>query len=83
MVDVVKKIKLSTIKYSQVFNRVGPSYEGLAKFAITYQYVGLPRERYNFGFTDVQFHTVSTAPTLYRDNVNCCRLQSSAELMAL
>jgi uncharacterized membrane protein YjgN (DUF898 family) len=38
----------------------------MAKFIIVGQYVGFPREGYNFGFTDVDFHTVSNVPTLYR-----------------
>jgi hypothetical protein len=44
MVDVVMKMKL-IVKYSEVFDRVGPSYEGLVKFTIVDQYVGFPGER--------------------------------------
>jgi hypothetical protein len=43
--------------------------KGLAKFAIMDQYVGFPGEGYNFSFTDVEFHTVSSSLDLYRVNV--------------
>jgi hypothetical protein len=62
MVDVVMKVKFS-IKYTQVFNRIGPDYGGLIKFIIIDQYFGFPGEGYNFSFTDVEFHIVSSAPT--------------------
>jgi hypothetical protein len=32
-------------------------------------YVGFPGEGYNFGFIDVEYHIVSSAPNLYRVNV--------------
>jgi hypothetical protein len=53
------------------FNRVGPGYRGSAKLVIIDQYVGIPGEEYtrNYVFTDVEFYTVSNAPTLYRINV--------------
>jgi hypothetical protein len=54
-------------KYSQVFNRVGPSYGGLAKFKIID--FGFPGEGYNFCFTDAAFHRVCNAPTLHRLNI--------------
>jgi hypothetical protein len=62
-------MKFRINKYSQVFNRVGPRYEGLAKFIIVGQYFGFPGEGYNFSFTDAEFRTVSNAPTLYRVNI--------------
>jgi hypothetical protein len=66
MVDVVMKMKFSINKYSQVFNIVGPVYGVMTNFIIIEQYVGFPGEGYNFSFTDVDFHAVSNAPTLYR-----------------
>jgi hypothetical protein len=48
MVDMVTKMKFRISKYSQVFNRVGLGYGGLAKFIIVYQYIGFPAEGYNF-----------------------------------
>jgi hypothetical protein len=53
----------------QVFNRVGPDYEGLTNFIIIDQYFGFPGEGYNFNFTDAEFHAVGSAPTLYTVNV--------------
>jgi hypothetical protein len=44
-------------------------YRGLAKFIIVEQCIGFPGEGYNFNSIDVEFHTVSNAPTLYRVNV--------------
>jgi hypothetical protein len=38
----------------------------MAKFIIVDQYVGFSGEGYNFSFTDVEFHAVSNAQTLYR-----------------
>jgi hypothetical protein len=71
MVDLVMKTKFRIKKYSQVLNRIGPGYGGLAKFIIIDQYVDFPGEGYtrNFSITDVEFHIVSSAPTLYRANV--------------
>jgi hypothetical protein len=63
---VMKKFRIN--KYSQIYNRIGPHYGGLAKFIIINQYGGVPGERYNFGFTNVKCHAVSNAPTLYRAN---------------
>jgi hypothetical protein len=40
----------------------------LTKFIIVDQYVGFTGEGYNISFTDVEFHTVSSATTLYRVN---------------
>jgi hypothetical protein len=65
MVGVVMKMKFSINKYSQVFNKVGPDYGELAKCIIIDQYVGFPGEGYNFSFTDIEFHTISSAPNLY------------------
>jgi hypothetical protein len=62
---MVMEMKFIINKYSQVFYRVGPGYRELTKFLIV-KYFGFPREVYNFRFTDVEFHTVSNAPTLYR-----------------
>jgi hypothetical protein len=69
MVDMAMKIKFIIVKYSQVFNRVGPGYGGLVKFKIVGQYVGFPGEGCNFSFTEAEFHTVRSAPTLYRVDV--------------
>jgi hypothetical protein len=69
MFDVVMEMKHGINKYSEVFYRVCPGYGGLSKFIIIEQYVGFPGEGHNFSFTDVEFHTVSSAPTLYRVNV--------------
>jgi hypothetical protein len=69
MADVVMKIKFSINKYSQVFNRVGPGYGGLAKFIVIDQYVGFPEDGYNFSFTDAGFRTVISAPAFYTVNV--------------
>jgi hypothetical protein len=68
VVNVVMKMKF-IINNSQVFNRVGPGYGGLAKLIIIDESVGFPGEGCNFSFTDVDFHTVSSAPTLNRVNV--------------
>jgi hypothetical protein len=54
--------------YSQVF-RVGSELYRIEKFIIIGQCVGFPGGGYSFSFTDVEFHTVSNAPTLYRVNV--------------
>jgi hypothetical protein len=68
--DILMEMKFSINKYSKVFYRVGPGYRGLAKFIIKIStLVGFPGERYNFSFTDVEFHAVISAPTLYRINV--------------
>jgi hypothetical protein len=69
IVDVVMKKKFNTNKHSKVFYRVGLGYSGLAEFIIVDQYVGFPGEGYGFSFTDVEFHTVTNAPTLYGVNV--------------
>jgi hypothetical protein len=69
MVDVVMKMKIRIKKYSQVLNRIGPGYGGFTKYIIIDQYVGLPGEGYNFSFTDVEYHIVSSAPALCRVNV--------------
>jgi hypothetical protein len=69
MVDMGMEMKFSFNKYSQALYTVGPGYGGMANFIIIHQYVGFPGEGYNFGFTDVEFHAVSNAPTLYRFNV--------------
>jgi hypothetical protein len=82
MVDVVVKIKFTVNKYSQAFNRVSPVYGGMAEFIIIDQYVHVPGGGYNFRFTDVEFHTVSSATTLHRVMSNYCRLHSSGNLMA-
>jgi hypothetical protein len=66
---MIIEIKFNISKYSQVFCRVGPGCRGLAKFIIVDQYVGFPGEGYDFSFTDVEFHTVSNAQTMYRVNV--------------
>jgi hypothetical protein len=62
MVDVVMRMKFRIKKYSQVFNG------GLTKFIIIDHYVGFLEEGHNFSFTDVEYHVVSSAPTLYRVN---------------
>jgi hypothetical protein len=63
------KMKFSINKYSRVFNRASPGYGGLEKFIILDQYVDLPGEGCNFSFSEAEFHTVSSSPTLYRVNV--------------
>jgi hypothetical protein len=63
------EMKFGINKYSEVFYGVGPVYRRSAKIVIVNQYVGLPREGHYFSFNDVDFHTVSNAPTLYRVNV--------------
>jgi hypothetical protein len=63
------KMKFVINKYSEVLYRVGLVYRRLAKSVIVDQYVGFPDEGYNFSFSDVEFHTVSNAPTLYTVNV--------------
>jgi hypothetical protein len=68
MVDMVMKVKFRIKKYSQVFNRIGPGYGGLTKFIIIDQCVGFHGEGYNFSFTDVEYHIVGSAPTLYGVN---------------
>jgi hypothetical protein len=55
MVDVVVKIKFNIKTYSQIFNRVGQGYGGVAKFLFTDQYVSYGEVHY-FSFTDVDFH---------------------------
>jgi hypothetical protein len=69
IIDVVMEMEFNVNKYSQVFYSVGPGYRGLTKFIVVDQYVGFPGEGYNFSFTDVECHRVSSAPTLYRVNV--------------
>jgi hypothetical protein len=64
--DVVMEMEFNVNKYSQIFYRVGQGYRGLAKFIIVDQYVGFPAEGYKCSFNDVEFHTVSNAPTLCR-----------------
>jgi hypothetical protein len=59
------KMKFSINNYTEVFNRVGPGYGGLAKFTI----FSIPGEEYNYSFTNTEFHTVSSAPTLHKVNV--------------
>jgi hypothetical protein len=44
-------------------------YGGLTKFIIIDDYVGFPEKEYNITITDVVFHTVSSAPTLYKVNI--------------
>jgi hypothetical protein len=69
IVNMIMEMKFSINKYSEVSYRVGPVYRGLSKFVIVDQYVGFPREGYNFSVADVEFHTVRNATTLYRVNV--------------
>jgi hypothetical protein len=66
---MVMEMKFRINNYSEVLYRVGPVYSALAKIVIVYDHVGFPREGYYFRFTDVEFHTVSNATTLYRVNV--------------
>jgi hypothetical protein len=71
-------MKYSIKKIFQLCNKVGPGYPGLARLVIRDQYIGFPKEEYNFGLTDFEFHTVNSAPTFHR--VNCqtltdCSLQ--------
>jgi hypothetical protein len=69
ILDIVMEMMFDINKYSEVYYKESPVYRGLAKSVIVDQYVGFPREGYNFSFTDVESHTVSNAPTLYRVNV--------------
>jgi hypothetical protein len=69
IVNMVMKMEFGINKYSEVFYRVRPVYRRLAKFIVVDKYICFPTEGYNFSFTDVEFHTVSNAPTLYRVNV--------------
>jgi hypothetical protein len=52
MVDMDMKMKFSINKYSQLFNRVGPGYRGVAEFIIVDQYVGFLGKEYDLSFTD-------------------------------
>jgi hypothetical protein len=61
MNDVVVKIKFSINRYPQIYNIAGSVYGQWAKFVITDQYAGFPREEYNFSFTDGEFDIVSSA----------------------
>jgi hypothetical protein len=63
------EMEFNVNKYSQVFYSVGPVYRGLTKFIVVDQFVGFPGKIYKFSFTDVEFHRLSNAPTLYRVNV--------------
>jgi hypothetical protein len=69
IVYMVMKMKFGINKYAEVFYRFGPVYRNWAKIVIVNLHVDFPREGYYFSFTDVEFHTVSNAPTLYRVNV--------------
>jgi hypothetical protein len=82
MVDVVMEMKFSINKYSQVINRVGTGYAGLANFMIINQYAAFPGEGYNFSFPDVEFHAVSSAPTLLIIQFNSIRIYLHANLTA-
>jgi hypothetical protein len=70
IVDMVMEMEFGINKYSEVFYNVGPVYRRLAKFIVIDKYIGFPREGYNFSFTDVEFHTVSNAPTNNNNNNN-------------
>jgi hypothetical protein len=58
------KLQLGVDKYSKVCYTVGPGYRRLAKLIIIKKCVSFPGKRYDLSFTDVEFHTVSNAPTL-------------------
>jgi hypothetical protein len=77
IIDLVMEMEFNVNIYSQVFYSVSPGYRGLTKFIVVDQYVRFPGKRYNLSFTDVEFHRVSNAPTLYRVNV---RLKKMAVL---
>jgi hypothetical protein len=62
---MIMEVQFRIDKHTQVFNTVGIGYGGMTKFIVEDQCNSLPRERNNSGFTDVQFHKVSSAPTLY------------------
>jgi hypothetical protein len=64
MVVVVMEVKFSFNKYSQVFNRASQGYVGLEEFIIIDQYFGFPGAGQNISFSDVEFHIVSSVPTL-------------------
>jgi hypothetical protein len=63
MMEVVMTMEFIINKYSQVSNRAGLGYGGLAKFIIMDRYNGFSWEGHNFSFTDDQFHVDSSAPT--------------------
>lgn len=67
---MVVKSELGVDKYSQVFNGIGTCYGGLKKFVIKDQSSGFPGEGNYCSFTNIEFHEVSSAPTLYRVNVS-------------
>jgi hypothetical protein len=69
IVYMVMELEFCINKYPEVFHRVGPVYRRLAEFIAVDKYICFPREGYNFSFTDVEFHAVSNASTLYRVNV--------------
>jgi hypothetical protein len=66
---VVINVKFSVSKYTQILVESVRVYGGLAKFIIIDQYVSFPEEGYNSTFAGVEFHIVSSAPTLYRVKV--------------
>jgi hypothetical protein len=67
MVEVVKKINLVSIKIP--LYRVGRGCGGLAKFVIIDQYFVFAVEGCDCTINDAEFHTVSSARTLYGVNV--------------
>jgi hypothetical protein len=61
--------KFSIRNYSQIFYGIGLEYRGLADLIIKGHYISVPGEGYNTSFTDVEFRTLSSAPTMYRLDV--------------
>jgi hypothetical protein len=69
VVNMIIESKFRINKNSQVFNKVGTSYRGLKKFIIINQCISFSWEVNNAGFGNIDFHEVSSVPTLYRINV--------------
>jgi hypothetical protein len=76
---MIMEIKVLIQKHSQVFKRVGSGYRGFTNFIPSHQYISFPWEGCNFGFSDGEFHILSSAPIFYKINV---RLLSLGDVMA-
>jgi hypothetical protein len=59
------KMKFRIKKYFLVFNGVCPGSGRWTEFIIVDQYVSFLGEGYNVSFTDVGYHRVGSAPSLY------------------
>jgi hypothetical protein len=67
-------VKFSINNYSQIFYRIGQEHRGMAELVIKEHYICFAGEEYNSSLTDAEFHTISSAPTLYKLDV---RLQEN------